>query len=468
MQCGRPDLQNRVTKDVVAFHASDFLHLVEKLQLDLHEPPISQCVQWIEDAKLNQLRREGIKYARIQLFDNDIYFLPRNIIHQFRTVTSVTSIGKPIELCNFRIREIIKFFYSSPLAWHLRLRQYYPGQEVINEQTDPNLAETPHYKEKQTILPNPITIDHITGEKKLSTPVKRSHDGRPKKPSKFPDSPINTDHSDRVVLTDKKSDDAKIDMRKLIVEPKHRSGHKIHSSSSSSTTTATHSCSKEKHRGSNDHHRSSSNKSSKHRDEHRKSSSNHSSSTSSKSKQNPSDGQSQEHQLTVTSTSTNQSIVSVPAESIIIEHPMELNAANHVPPNYNDHLKAIICSPEPSTEQIIEIETVTSPPQLMDLMSMDSIIEVSSTVEPELVESIVTEETSVVACNDVFQTQPEFQSPMTLTPTQPHTPVTPKIKKNMLKTPPVTKSQPDLLSSILAGMDNTPNRNSSSSGPTNF
>jgi len=59
----------------------------------------------------------------------------------------------------------------------LRLRQYYPGQEVINEKNNPVLAETPHYKEKQTILPNPI--GHEEPGKK--TPSKRTHDGKAKR-----------------------------------------------------------------------------------------------------------------------------------------------------------------------------------------------------------------------------------------------------------------------------------------------
>lgn len=462
VQCGQKDAQDRVTKDVVAFYAGDFPHLVEKLQLDLHEPPISQCVQWIEDAKLNQLRREGIKYARINLYDNDIYFLPRNIIHQFRTVTAVTSIGKQkmssLLISRNDTNGYLAFIFFS--AWHLRLRQYYPGQEVINEHNDPNLAETPHYKEKQTILPHPLSAEHHI-EKKPHTPVKRTHDGKPKKEKdkkELFDTADETKTIDDTTTASEqlKLEEAKIDMRKLIHKShksSSRSGSEKRSSSKSKKRTSSSSSSHKK-----DKHKSTSSSSGS---VHRSHSSKSSSKSSSSSKHRRDENRKSSSGQSSASTTTTVVVPKKPeiAETKVEEVSIQDSTITAVAPTIELEVKEIemTCPDQPQpTPEIIALPPLPPYDIKPPLPPPDLPIDVPPP-PPADIEPICKNEIASIS------TQATNIAPVPISTPQKTTsrPDTPKMKKSSSNASAGSKST-DLLGSIMASMESTPTPRTSS------
>lgn len=473
----------------------------------MHEPPISQCVQWVEDAKLNQLRREGIRYARIPLYDNDIYFLPRNIIHQFRTVTAVTSIGKIYLLfvTIYQKYNSIIFSFMNIIAWHLRLRQYYPDQEVINEYSAQDLTEPPQYKEKQTILPHPI---HGDGDKKSLTPAKRTHEGKVKKlDKKEREKSIETS-----IEKQKAEATAKIDMRKLVVEKvkhihKHHkrdresngSSHHKHRSSSSSSMkhSSEHSSSKSKSHSSSDHNRShhKSGSSSKHNADDVVKKSSSTSSTianviSNKTISSAEESKNKENENN-TSISTkieiptksfekeiaNENVIEItPNEGLDVS--MEIQPSNiAVQPQpvsvIEPPLSQLPLPPPPPLPPQTIIEIIQPPPPLPPLPPSPVKVNMDKPPLPPLpapVDTVITplkfQPTPTLISSSLstpevgnLKTQPSPLQPSPFTLSQ-----TPKVKKTTLASSSSTnpssaskssKSSSDLLSTIMASMDNT-------------
>ena len=67
----RKDLGCRNVKDIVCFHAANFQQVVEKLVLDLHEPPMSQV--WWHDISMYAGDKDEFKLSSLYKMLRNVY-----------------------------------------------------------------------------------------------------------------------------------------------------------------------------------------------------------------------------------------------------------------------------------------------------------------------------------------------------------------------------------------------------------
>eukprot|EP00127_Corallochytrium_limacisporum_P003085 Clim_evm14s146 gene=Clim_evmTU14s146 len=88
--------EHRVVKDIIAFASKDYEKVATLIGLDFNEEPVDQRIDkdiWVDDAKLNRLRRQNVTFVRQRLRADDLYIIPRRVVHQFQTVSACTSVA---------------------------------------------------------------------------------------------------------------------------------------------------------------------------------------------------------------------------------------------------------------------------------------------------------------------------------------------------------------------------------------